>query len=428
MSRRKNRNVVRYNNQLLYFAFDADDFFFNDNHQEDPTGELRNIPFYECNGNRVRQLHRVQALNYNINTNLLNLNQFGQLGRYDGAMAENPDVTVDFEYVLSDGYNENVMGFVLDGQHQALSKILTAPNKNGSNIYIAVAPNGHNIGGANLSYFGNTLDVIGVGNSFLSQYAVIAEVGNVPRARVSFDAFNINSSKGYFNLPSPSLDMAKECISDKKFSLPDTYENFLYPKLKSLDQIEYHNLSSGVRPSDIKIYLEDAAVMTKLFDSPNSFIDGAANIQGFTINLAVGTTKINQLGSVLGFTRTLNLPARIEVEVNAIVAELKESPNIVKYLECGDKKFNIILDLLDCRSLQFCQGDLENRTSSMRFVIKNAEQISESFSSNIGDSKTVNIKFTASLASIDDEHNGLFIYAKSFFPDRPRVLSWGKPL
>jgi len=270
--------------------------------------------------------------------------------------------------------------------------------------------------------------VVGFGNAFLSQYAVIAEVGNVPRARVSFEAFNVNSTFGYKNLPLPSINVEKQCLADNKFSLPDTYENFVYPKLKGLDDIEYKNLIGGIKPTDIKIYLQNSAAFPKLFDSADSFIKGAANIQGFSINVPIGTTKINRMGSVLGFTRSLNFPAKIEIEVSAIVADIKESASVTKALECDNGTFDVVLDLLDCRSLHYCEGALENTVSSMRFVVKNVEEVSESFNSNIGDSKVVNLKFSATVAGTDDLNNGLFIYAKSFMPDRPQILAWGNPL
>lgn len=427
MSRKKPRNVTRYNNQLLYFCFDAEDYHFNNDQKEDIDGLFRNIPYLDCNGNRVRQLHRIQSLQYSINNNWEQLNQFGHLGRFGAAMSTNPDITLDFEYILSDGYNENIMGFVLDGKHQALSKIMNSSNKSGSNLFLGVAPVAHSIGGADLSTFGDSFTSVGFGNAFFSQYAVTAEVGTVPKARVSFECFNINSKYGYYNLPSPAVDVKRDCMSDMKYSLPDTYENFLYPKLKGLDQIEYKNLIGGVRPSDIKIYLGNSAVFSKLFDSPNGSREGCASIQGFTINLPIGTTKVNKVGSVLGFHRSLNFPSKIEIEVNAIMSELKQSKNVMDSL-CNQEPVDVVLELLDCKSLMMCETDLENRTASMRFVIKNVSQESEAFSSNVGDNKSVNLKFSGTISGPEDDKNGLFIEAKSFMPDRPRVISWGQPL
>lgn len=425
--RKHHRVTTKYNNQLLYFAQDAADYHFKNRTDSDPNCLYRNIPHFECNGNCVRPLYRVQSINYAINTNLVNINQYGQAARFDAAMSSSPDVTIDFEYILADGYNEQVLGFALDGKSQALSKFITADNKAGGNFFLAVAPEGHNIVGAPLSKFGDDLTVVGIGNAFLSQYAVIAEVGNVPRARVSFDAFNINSNFGYCNLPVPSVDMVNDCKSSMKFSLPDTYEVNQYPKLKGLDDIEYQNLIGGIRPSDIKIYMGDSALITKTVNSASLPADGSAHIQGFSINVPIGTTKVNRVGSSLGFRRNLNFPSSIEIEVNAILSEIKAAPDLVHSLTCK-KPVDIILDLTDCKSLVECEGVLENRTSSMRFVVKNVLVEEESFDLNLSDSKIVKMKFTSSVAGNEDLSSGLFISAKSYMPDRPQILAWGHPL
>ena len=109
------------------------------------------------------------------------------------------------------------------------------------------------------------------------------------------------------------------------------------------------------------------------------------------------------------------------------MSDLKQSKNVMDSL-CNQEPVDVVLELLDCKSLMMCETDLENRTASMRFVVKNVSQESEAFSSNIGDNKSVNLKFSGSIAGPEDDKNGLFIEAKSFMPDRPRVISWGQPL
>ena len=61
----------------------------------------------------------------------------------------------------------------------------------------------------------------------------------------------------------------------------------------------------------------------------------------------------------------------------------------------------------------------------MIFYIKNAVLDQESFSSSISDNKIVDLNFTAPIASKDDNENGLFIFGKSHFPERPALVAWG---
>ena len=60
----QNRNRTYYGNEFLYTAFDATGYHFNDFTTGDPNCQLRNIPRTDCSGNLVRQLHRIQSINY----------------------------------------------------------------------------------------------------------------------------------------------------------------------------------------------------------------------------------------------------------------------------------------------------------------------------------------------------------------------------
>ena len=118
--RPEKRNTVIYNNEFLYTSFDATGFHFNDFTRYDPDCKLRNLDCNACSGNLVRQLHRIQGINYGFSMNYADANQFGQGAYVEKVTIEQPDATLDFAYFLADGYNEEVMGFIIDGEHQAL--------------------------------------------------------------------------------------------------------------------------------------------------------------------------------------------------------------------------------------------------------------------------------------------------------------------
>ena len=426
--RKSNVGSVIYANQALYSSFVANDYHFGNSIAEDENCALRNLPFHDCSGNQVRPLFRLQGLNYGLKTNYINLNQYGQAARFDAVIGSSPDVTLDFEYVLGDGYNEQIAGFVLDGKTNALSKHFMLDGRFGSNFFIAVAPPGHGIIHANLEDFGDKLSIVGIGNAFLSQYAVTAEVGAAPRARLSFDAFNMRSYKGFCNLPVPNINIEKNCLeSNIKFSLPDILSTGNYPTLFDSEQFDLSNLIGGVRPADVKISLGDGATLSKQLSEFDNYDDGSAHIQGFTINVPIGNTKINRIGSIFAYARSNNFPARINVQVRAVVGQLKQSPACVNAL-CSKKPVDIVLSLNDCRTVKECDGELVSGNSNMKFIIKNAILSSESFSLNLSDSKVVDLNFIASVAGPEDEGQGLFISANSYLPDRPQVLAWGLPL
>ena len=422
----EHRPRVNYGSEFLYTAFDATGYHFNDFTKDDPDCSLRNVDCHVCSGNLVRQLHRVQAINYGFTMSRKGVNEFGKLGHLGRVPVESPNVTLDFEYFLADGYNEMVMGFVMDGEHQAFHHHLTPEGRIGSNFFINVAPDGRAVFRADLMHEEDRRRTIGIGNAFLSQYAVTAEVGSIPKARVSFEALNMTSYVGICNLPLPSLDVANDSwCPDIKFSLPDTYESFLYHQLDGLENIVLHEGVIGLKPGDIQIDLDDAAMVTKQL-SGFDYTPGAANIQGFTINVPIGHTKIHRLGRRFEFGRTPNFPSNIQIQVKAIVADLKKGSTFERL--CTQKKHNLTIKLHDACRVHECSGRFYPQDENMVYYIKNAVLDQESFSSSISDNKIVDLNFTAPIASKDDTDNGLFIFGKSYFPERPALVAWGNPV
>jgi hypothetical protein len=426
------RNKVNYASQLLYSCFDATGYHFA-NHSTDDQNIHRNKHWNEIDGgNQVRQLHRIQAINHSFSTDFIDINEYGSLARIEKTFLETPNVTLDFEYYLADAYNEQVVGFITDGEHQTLRKhVMPEDRLYGQNFFVIQIPDGHDVIRSNLDDFNEEdIGVIGIGNAFLSQYAVTAEVGSAPRARLSYEASNIRSYKGFKNLPVPSYNFGKSghCFdSENKFSIPNTYESFLYETLPNqIEDIHFDQGSIGVGPGDLRISLDNAGYISKNLKDFNDYSDGAAHIQGFTINLPIGSTKLSRIGTHLEYTRSYNFPARVDVQIRALMGDIRESKGLH---ELGKtKKHNLVLIIQDPRSLCNCGGVLQQEYMKMAFYIKGAVLESEGFSSSIGDNKVVDLNFSAQLGGPEESENGLFIYGSSFFPDRPRVVAWGNPL
>lgn len=421
------RNRVNYGSEFLYTSLDATGYHFNDLTKYDSGCELRNVPFTDCSGNLVRQLHRIQAINYGFGMQFKDANEFGRIARTTKVAVESPDVTIDFEYFLADGYNEQAMGFIIDGKTQALYNHLVTEDRVGQNFFIGVAPEGREVIGANLNYQEERRRVIGIGNAFLSQYAVTAELGSIPKARASFEGFNMRSYYGACNLPIPAIDPVNDCATpDVNFSLPDTYESFVYEKVTGLEDIVLQDGAGGLRPGDIKISLDDGAFFSRQLSGLNDYENGGAHIQGFTVNMPIGNTKIRRLGRRYEFARVLNFPAKIQITVIALVTHLKEH-NLWGQL-CENKKHELVLMLEDCRSVSVCDQKVVPSMANMIFYFKGAMLDKESFDSSVSDNKKVTLNFSVPVGGADDKDHGMFIFGKSFFPDRPNLLAWGNPL
>ena len=426
-----------YQNQFLYVCQDAIDPHFGNLQKSDPNNTFRNIPHYESNGNQVRQLHRIQSINYGFSVEREDIHQFGQLYPIQTLVNKPPQVTLDFEYLLADGYNEQAVGFMVDGKTSFLSRHMLNRRTSsicpafgvGQNFFIVTGPQNLDIVGFDLSARNkHQTSVVGIGNAFLTQYALSAEVGSMPRARMSYSGYNIRSYKGVTNLPLPSIDPTRNCaISDTFFSIPDTYETFTYPKLIGIDEVELLNSSRGVSPGSIRLNLGGAGIMTRQGDSHGPRTKSSAIVQGMSINISLGTTQIEKLGNFYELTRLYNFPINITVGINAIMSELVES-NLWDQI-CQRKKHTITLEMFDACAIDACDGVLQQSEAHVSFVLKNVEIDNESMTNAVGDPhRMVTIQGTAQIAGPEDSTNGLFVNGKSFFPDAPHILAWGHPL
>lgn len=429
---KRTRPRVIYQNEFLYSSLDATGYHFNHSTKSDPDCSLRNIDWESCSGNQVRQLHRIQAINYSSITNLIDINQYGSAAHIGALSSDTPDVTLDIEYLLSEGYNEQVMGFITDGESPALHKHLMPDGRVGQNFFIVTVPHHHDV--VNYDFENNAEDirVIGIGNAFLTQYAITAEVGSIPKARASFEAFNMVGYTGYCNLPVPSVDYKFHgCKDDIRFSIPDTYQSFVYGKVTGMEDIDYREANLGIAPRNIEVSFKNGSYISVLPSGFNDMDSGSVHIQGFTINVPLGRTKINRIGSQHAFSRVGNYPLNVEIVIRGIVSDLKNSPLHSLHLSdtCGAPTFDLEIKMNDGFCISLCKDNsIKHVDSSMYFNIKNARLDSEAFTLDLDSHKMVDVKFTAAIVGPDKLDEGFFISGRSYMPNKPKIISWGNLL
>lgn len=355
----------------------------------------------------IMQLRRVQSANYSFTVNRQDVNQFGQLARIDSVAIDPPTVTLDFSYYLTNGVNERILGFNVDGQTSALANDVLlgsateTANPDGKNFFILTTPQGKDA-------VGNSSDeseksVIALGNGFVSNYSMEASVGGMPTASVTIDGLNLRSYTGTQNLTVPAVNTQYGTpIEDEEFSLP--------PAISGVNEqdseVDYGVEGvSCLRPGDISMSLGTngrAGLFENLpFSDPQEDYDpGTAHIQSFSIDLPIGRSTIQRLGNPYGYTRATDFPVNISVSVSAILSDLKEG-NVTDLL-FEQEKHDLEFTLREPD--QFGTGNI-----ATIFTVKGAQLEGESFSSSIGDNKTVDLTFTAQIGGPEDTLNGLFI-------------------
>ena len=362
----------------------------------DSQGEAINLNDESSHfGTTVSQLKRVQSANYSFTINRQDVNQFGLLGRIDSVVLEAPTVSLDYSYYLTDGANERLMGMVTDGTVQSLSGIMTrSQNEFGNNYFILTVPEGRDAVKGDVAADINESDktVIGLGNGYVTDYSIEASVGSFPTVSVTVDGSNIKSDKGTTGNVIPAVDPQDGSqICDTCFFLPPS---------------ESGDGESILKPGDITIDLKNSSLISKQIsgDMPGYGNEdkGSAHIQSFTLSTPLGRTDLQRLGNTYAYAKEVDFPITCSLSVNALVADLK-SGSLVD-LVCG-KEYNMSIKMQQ-KACVTCGTN--NADTAVYIDIKRALLDSESFSSAIGDNKSVDLTFSTQIGGPEDQGVGIF--------------------
>ena len=345
-------------------------------------------------GTTVEQLKRVQNANYSFTINRQDVNQFGHLARIDSVVLEAPTVSMDFSYFLTDGDNERLMGMVTDGQFQSLSGIMTrSQNTFGNNFFILTVPEGRDALKGDQLVAEDNKTVISLGNGYVTDYSIEGSVGAFPTASVTVEGMNIKSDVGTDYKTIPAIDPTDgTLICNRCFTLPPT---------------ESGDGTSVLKPGDITIDLQDAALISRQlsgdsvgYNSPEDV--GSAHIQSFTLSTPLGRSALQRLGSTYAYAKEIDFPVTCTLSVNALVSDLK-SGNLVDLICGGTYDLKVKMQNPAC---VVC--DPSDAADAIVIDFKKATLDSESFSSAIGDNKTVDLTFTTQVGGPEESAVGVF--------------------
>ena len=348
----------------------------------------------EITSGMFHQIHRLQSANYNFAISRQDINQYGNLARIDTTVLEAPTVSLDFTYLITDGTNEDKLGIAThaeQAQTGALSGLLA--NISGRNYHILTVAEGTDANAdSDSGKSANAANsVISIGNGYITNYSVNAAIGGIPTASVSVEGLNITADSAGTGMHTPAVNSTSNRMGTARFSLPN-------PQSGDVGLI--------LRPGDMSIELNDATgLLANFTDSTNVT---AAHIQSFNIDVPLGRSVINRMGNAFGFSREIDFPITVSASISAIVADLaleKGRRNLFNELYTTAKhNMRIIM-----RKPSDAASSKSSANDQIIFELKGVTLDSESFSSAIGDNKTVDLGFTATVGGGGDAANGLFI-------------------
>jgi hypothetical protein len=157
---------------------------------------------------------------------------------------------------------------------------------------------------------------------------------------------------------------------------------------------------STLRPGDITLSIsrKDGEAM----DLPGGKITNV-HIQSYTIGFDLSRTPIQKLGSRFAFARPIDFPISATLSFDAILADLTTG-SIASVIDC-DVEYNASILLKHAANCD----DPTDKASVVNYEMKGIKLDSESYSSSIGDNKTVTYDFSCQVGGPDQTDVGVFM-------------------
>jgi hypothetical protein len=349
-----------------------------------------------------KQLKRVQSANYSFEITRQDVNQFGQLARIDALVLQSPTVSLDFSYYLADGFNESALGFYMQGTGTPAGPVASGNfasgqmvSSSGINFYIVTDAEGIDLNYDNATPTAlSGKGVIGVGNGFITDYTLNAAVGDLPTVSVSveglgFCAATYGISGNVTGFVGPAINPE---FGTKLFTGTSDYVKLPLPTTG--DGV------TALRPGDITL---DFGGFTGTGGTPSSSLSGpgSINIQSVSLSLPLSRTPIERLGSRFAFARVTDFPVTATMSVNALVNEV-DARNLADMIDDGAE-----------RDITLTIKKPGTSVDAVKYTFKAARLDSESYSSDIGSNKSVDITFSTQIGGPNDLVHGIYFSGAS---------------
>jgi len=331
--------------------------------------------FVGATGSNPSQLNRVQTANYGFDVARKDINQFGNLAAIDRIIVEQPTVNLDFSYYLNSGENEKNIGLTLSSSKSAFADILSG-NNDLKNYYILVSPEGTDANVDTTQATGQG-KVIGLGNAYLTSYTVDAAVGDIPKGSIKVDALNMRFYTGTQSISTPAVDPVSGTNMNGNISIPNPVSGDGFSALRPGDIVLTITGSRGPVISDLKV-------------------------QSISLSCDVGRDAIQKLGSKFAFTKEIAWPVTATMSVESILGDL-EAANLADVVSDDSAKYDLAVVI----------NKPGSGTQAMKFQLKGSKLDSQSFSSSIGDNKTVSMQFSSQIGGPNATTVGLFVEGAS---------------
>lgn len=323
-------------------------------------------------------LWAVTALDYSWSQNKNDVLHYGYLAPRERVATDPPEVTLDFSYYLHDGYNEDVLGFIMSGATSTVADFLNR-TEDERNYFVFIAPEGQDAFSVNGASTG--VEVLGIGNGFINSYSIEAAVGDFPTASIQVQGLNIRSYTGAVNQALPAVNPTTG------LEITGSGTTFTIGALTTGSSVNV------LRPGDIEVTLTNAGGLFHSYTNPA--------VQNFRMGFDFNRTALSQLGSRFSTSREIQFPVNINFEVSMFAKDLRTGSLATFLCETGLYNAEVRMKLPNCSGAG---------SGSFGFKLRNISLEGQQWSTSVGgDPQTLTTTWVGQIGASGDTTNGLLM-------------------
>ena len=197
----------------------------------------------------LKLLKRIQSSSISINNSVTRAKQIGSSDFAFEKYIQTPTIEVGLDYLCSDNSNELLLGLNATGNEGFLKNL--ASSQKDKNLFFVLTDSNAQDADSLTNMIGN--DIFVIGNSFLTNYSLNAEVGSVATASVSFSCLNMTfqnySGAGANGSEVPSITLTNGIKSTEKYMITGA-------SLVPSNYLTNQNIrANALRPGDIQLLM-----------------------------------------------------------------------------------------------------------------------------------------------------------------------------
>lgn len=325
----------------------------------------------------LKLLKRVQSSSISISNPVTRSKQIGSSDFAFEKYIQTPAIEVGLDYICSDNSNELLLGLNATGNEGVLKNLSSAAQDR--NLFFILTDTNSDDAHALTQMVGN--DIFSIGNSFLTNYSLTAEVGSVPKTSVSFSSLNMTfqtyNGTGVNGSALPAINLTNGIKSSETYMLTGASmipENYLTNQ----------NLkANALKPGDIELLL------------PQPIMGGVryagsipASITSLSIDLPIERRDLLGFGSNYPYDKRIIFPiiGRLSFQGTFDEPVTGDFSNIFSDENNYDFTFNL---------------KKSDGTTGLRIEVLDARVESQSFDLSIGDNLAFSSEFTFKLTQND---------------------------